>query len=225
MNNNKEVLKATVGSSYSFAWDVIKERFIPLFLVLIILGIVGLPLGAMQNTDEIKAVEAILGVFVLAYTLFIMNPVKYGSHWVNLKAVRKLDFEIKEVFEPFQNYLNVVLAALLTSALIGIGIVFFIIPGIIIGCRLAFVPFLVMDKKLDPVKAVEESWRMTRGYGWKVFFLFLLAIPILILGLICLIFGVFISLMWIRAAYAALYQAVLEERGETAEPEIIDAVI
>ena len=98
------------------------------------------------------------------------------------------------------NYLNIVLANLLVFAIVGLGLVFLIVPGIIFLCRLAFVPYLVMDKKLEPVAAVEKSWSMTRGHGW-----------IVILGLICLIVGVFFAAMWITTAFAAYYHAVDQE--------------
>ena len=43
---------------------------------------------------------------------------------------------------------------------------------------------------------------------------------VIILGFICLGFGVFISFMWINAAFASLYQAVLEEKGEDVIPVV-----
>jgi len=41
----------------------------------------------------------------------------------------------------------------------------------------------------------------------------LLAIPIVILGLICLFVGVFVSVMWISAAFAVMYHAVEIQDG------------
>ena len=70
-----------------------------------------------------------------------------------------------------------------------------------------------MDKNLEPVAAVEKSWEMTRGYGWKIFGMGMLAIPVFILGLICLFVGVIFALIWISAAFAAMYHAIdLEEQ-------------
>ncbi|MCK5277444.1 MAG: DUF975 family protein, partial [Cyclobacteriaceae bacterium] len=123
---------------------------------------------------------------------------------------------ISDMFDGFKkNYLNIVLANLLMFAIIGLGFIFLIIPGIILACRLAFVPYLVMDKNLEPVAAVEKSWEMTRGYGWKIFGMGMLAIPIFILGLICLFVGVIFALIWISAAFAAMYHAIdLEEQKQ-----------
>jgi hypothetical protein len=54
---------------------------------------------------------------------------------------------------------------------------------------------------------------MTRGYGWQIFLMGLLAIPIVILGLICLFVGVFVSVMWISTAFATMYHAVALKDG------------
>jgi len=83
-----------------------------------------------------------------------------------------------------------------------------IVPGIIFACRLAFVRYLVVDRNMDPVSAIKESWRMTRSHAWDIFALGLLAIPITIAGLICLGVGVIPAIMWIRASFASMYYAV-----------------
>ena len=136
---------------------------------------------------------------------------------MRLKAVRNESFEVPEMFNVFKNYLNVVLAALLSISIIVIGFIFLIIPGIIFACRLTFVPYLVMDKKLDPVKAVEESWRLTKGYGWRIFGMALLAILVAIGGLVLLVVGIIPAIIWITAAFASMYHAVMLERGEYEE--------
>jgi uncharacterized membrane protein len=123
--------------------------------------------------------------------------------------------DIAVLFQGFKkNYLNIVLAHLLIFAILGIGFVLFIIPGIIFACRLAFVSFLVMDKELEPIAAIEKSWEMTRGHGWKIFGMGLLAIPIFILGLLCFLVGAFIAVIWIGAAFTAMYHALDVEGQE-----------
>jgi uncharacterized membrane protein len=136
----------------------------------------------------------------------------FGEDYLFLKAMREEEFEIKELFSGFsKQYVDIILANLIVFALVALGFVMLIIPGIIIACRLVFVPYIVMDQKLEPMQAIEKSWNMTRGHGWKVFFMAIISFFIIIGGLICLIFGVFISIMWIHSAFAALYQAVLNE--------------
>ena len=61
--------------------------------------------------------------------------------------------------------------------------------------------------------ALRVSWDMTRGHGWQIFLMGFLAIFIVIAGLVLLFVGVFISMMWISAAFAAMYHAVELREG------------
>ena len=99
-------------------------------------------------------------------------------------------------------------ASLLIGIIVVVGFIFVIVPGIIFACKLAFVPYLVVDKKLGVIEAIKTSWRMTKGHAVKVFLIGLLGIPISIAGLIYLGVGVIIAGMWIFMALSSLYHAV-----------------
>jgi uncharacterized membrane protein len=165
----------------------------------------------VENYDNPKAIG--LQLLAVAYALLVLPVIKYGADLLYLRGIRDEKMELAELFTGFKkNYLNIILAHLLHIAVIGIGFVFLIIPGIILACRLVFIPYLVMDKNLEPVAAMEKSWDMTRGHGWTVFGMALLAIPVFIAGLLCFLVGAFIAVMWISAAFATLYHALdLEE--------------
>ena len=81
-------------------------------------------------------------------------------------------------------------------------------------------PYLVVDEEMDVMDALRVSWDMTRGYGMQIFLMGLLAIPVVILGLVCLFVGVIVSVMWISAAFAVMYHAVEMKDGipETTYP-------
>ncbi len=192
------------------------KQFLYLFLVAVIVGVANIPMSALQDTyEDPSAGMIVLQLLVAAYAFLVMPVINYGGDLLYLRCMRNEKVDIKEMFDGFKNrYLNIILANLLVFAIVGLGIVFLIIPGIILACRLAFVPYLVMDKKLDAVAAVEKSWTMTRGHGWRIFAMGLLAILIFILGLICLIVGVFFALIWISTAFASLYYAIDSEEQE-----------
>lgn len=148
-------------------------------------------------------------MFGVAYGVFVAGPISYGANWVFLKAVRGERVEIKDLFAVFQrNYWNAVIANFVVGLIVGLGIVMLIVPGIIFACRLAFVPFLVVDREMDVMDALRVSWDMTRGHGWQIFFMGFMAFFVVIGGIICLGVGIFISIMWINAAFAAIYHAV-----------------
>lgn len=210
-------LRPTAGSAYSLGWRRMFKYFLYAFLVIVFLGIVSAPVGWTYEIEHIHLpiMFNFFSIFTIGYFFFLVAPLKYGAKKVLLNIIRGGEIDMKELFYGFKDYLNIVLANLLMTAIIGIGIVFLVVPGIIFACRLAFVPFLVVDKKLDAVKAVEESWRITRGYGWTIFLMALMVIPIGIAGLACLGVGIIFSIIWINLAFAGIYAIVMAKKEIT----------
>jgi len=220
-NKKIVVLTPAAGSVYSFSWSRMKKYFLDLFLITIIVAAVYIPFAMIQSLDGHETPGGVLlRIFSFGYWFLLLAPIDFGAAWVFLKAMRNGEFDVKDTFSTFDNYLNVVLANLLVSAIIGIGFILLVVPGVILACRLAFVRFLVMDKKMEPVEAVEESWRMTRGHANSIFFIGLLALGIISAGAICFGVGIIPAYMWVRCAFASMYFAVSElEKSKAPAPE------
>jgi hypothetical protein len=176
------------------------------------------------------------------------TPITFGLMFVYLGAVRGEKVEYGNIFAAFQNYLDVILVGVLYTVVSG-GVSFlltffaanFPVPGALLSlawavfliflfCRLAFVPYLLLDRKLKAIEAISTSWNMTAGHGWKVFFIGLLAVLMLIavailsfiitliffwlpfigifLGILAGAIGSIVVAMWVLTAYGSLYHAV-----------------
>lgn len=233
------------GFSLGTGWKVMIDNFLRLFLVVIILAIVTAPMRMFSfhiDASDFRHMPWIfsgdhfirmkdlltlgsLGIFAAFFGLigmlyaFLVAPVfEYGGSFIFVQAVRKIKPDFEYLIKGFmENYLSIVLANLLVFALVVLGLFALLIPGIIIACRLAFVPYIVMDKKLDPIESVELSWKLTKGHGWTVFLLGFVSFFIIILGLLLLIIGIFPAIMWVSSSFASLYEAVLREKEKTAE--------
>jgi uncharacterized membrane protein len=184
--------------AYGFAWTELKRCFLDLLLVGIVWLLLCVPSGWFG--DEW------LG---MAYHVLVLVPVGFGGLYAFLKAARGGKPEVGDLFVAFRDvYLQAVLAGVLTSVIIGVATVFLIVPGIIAAVRLAWVPYLVTDERLAAVDAIKESWARTRGYGWTIFAIWLLAIPLALLGLLAFGVGIIVAMMWVQLAAAVLYAAV-----------------
>lgn len=203
------LLKPGVFSAYGHGWDQMWKQFLELFLVLVISSLIT-GLGGWM----VSWIPFISPLF----SIFVSNPLNYGVSFAYLRAARTEKMEIQDMFAGFLNYWNAVLAGLLVTVIVVVGLIFIIVPGIYFACKLAFTPYLVVDRKMQAIDAIKASWNMTNGYGWKVFLIGLLAIPVVIAGLICLGVGVIISMMWISMAFASLYHAVSLEKGVPVTP-------
>ena len=204
------VFEPDVGASYGNGWKQLWKHFLELLLIVIISWVLGLPSALVQ---WLSAAGPGLMLFNIIYALLVTGPVSYGVSYAYLKAARGEKLEIQDMFAAFRNYWNAVLASLLAGVIIGIGLFLLIVPGIIFACKLAFTPYLVVDRKMDVIDAIKGSWNMTSGYAGRVFLIGLLGVPIFILGLICLGVGVIPAVMWISCAFASLYHAVSLRKG------------
>lgn len=219
-NTNYRNLIPSAGGSFGNGWrKMFESAFLPLLVAVIIVGIIDGPssAGMKWNFDEggfswPMIFMAPIILFGLAYSFLFVPIIKYGENMLFLQAIRGEEADLKILFEGFKTkYLNIILANLIVYALVLIGFVMLVIPGIIVLCRLSFVSFLVMDKNMEPMKAVEKSWQMTRGYGWTIFGMGILSFFIAIGGLMVFFVGIIFSIMWIHAAFASMYQAVLNQ--------------
>lgn len=206
-----------------------KKFFLPLLLVVVVFIIAEIPAGMadLEVNDDFD-LEPVSSVHVIGflYALLVLPVIQYGMHFLFLKSARNETFEVMQIFDGFKMYMNVVLANILMMALVGLGLLVFVVPGIYILCRLAFVPYVVMDLKLGPVEAIKKSWELTRGQVITVLGMVLLAIPIIIGGLMLVIVGVIFAVMWIFCSFAGLYHAITsgQQIADTVgDPQVISS--
>lgn len=181
-----------------------------LFVIGIVVALASAPgsIFGQWTQDESGAVDGFYTGLAILCFVFINGPIQYGGSYVLLKAARDDEIGVGDVFEGFRDYFNVVTASVFVTIIIWIGLLLLVVPAIIFACKLSFVPYLVLDKKMSAWDAVQESWDMTTGHAWKIFAMSILAVPIIVAGLICLGVGVIVSVMLIGLAFASLYHAL-----------------
>jgi uncharacterized membrane protein len=207
------VFEATADSAFKYGWLKMKEKFADLLVITIIMLVAQGVSGVVNENGNGNFTNGSISFLIW---LVITGPVSYGGMWVILKIVRGNKYEIKEVFSAFgKNYFEILLANLLVTIIVAIGFILFIIPGIVFAAKLAFVPFIVMDKEKSAMDAIKESWKMTTGYAWQIFFIAFLSVFIILGGIILFIIGLFPAVMWVNAALAALYVAVDNKINKT----------
>lgn len=215
LNDEQYDFRPDASTSYDISWKVMKRYFVELLVIILIYSFLSGPISTIKiENDHFGWYMAPLVLFGMLYGLFVAGPINYGTSWAFLKAIRGERIEIGDIFKPFQrNYMNVVVANLVVMIIVGLGVFMLIVPGIIFACRLAFVPYLVMDRNMDAMEALRVSWDMTRGYGWQIFTIGLLAFFVALAGLLALVVGIFISMIVIQGAFAAMYHAVVLKNG------------
>ncbi len=82
------------------------------------------------------------------------------------------------------------------------------VPVIYLSIRLFFAPYLLIDRGVGPVEAVKMSWKASYPVQGRVFIFLILAFFVSLLGVLCFIVGVFVSMIVTIYAQGALYRQV-----------------
>lgn len=208
-------LAPTVGESLSHAWKQMWSQMGILLMLAILFGVISIPNIGMSWNLELDTMDSMLPFFLLPvfigstlYSLFILQPVSYGYQYSTMKAAREERVEAGDLLEGFRNYGNVILSSILVSLLTIVGFIFLIVPGIIVACKLAFVPLLVVDKRMSAMEAIKTSWDMTNGHAFTVFALGFVSIFIVLGGMLFLIVGMVPAMIWVQTAFGTLYNTI-----------------
>jgi hypothetical protein len=135
----------------------------------------------------------------------VSTPLFMGNFIVSAKLLQGHSPEFRDFFAGFSFFWPLLLLSLVSSALIGIGFILLIIPGIYLSVGYLFASSLVIDRRLDFWPAMEMS-RRTLNPLWFTFFAFLLLLLLIILaGTVLLGLGLLIAVPVSFAAMTAAY--------------------
>lgn len=167
-----------LGTSIKYGWEKTKENLVFLIGVLLLMFVVNMVSGQIQasiGTDGFMGMATLVAILSSLVMMFIqMNFVRAG---LGIVAGKKPSFNDLLVTQPIVKY---VIGNILTSIIVGVGLVLLIVPGIFLAVRLGFTHLLIVDKNMDPIEALKKSWEITSGHTLQ---LFLLAVVLILLNL------------------------------------------
>ncbi len=117
------------------------------------------------------------------------------------------------------------LTGLVTAIFVVLGLILFVIPGIIVAVMLSMAYYYVVDKGMGPIESLKASRAVTKGNRWTIFFVFLLSMLIVAAGALALIVGLLVAIPVVMQSYATIYLMLSEVQSDMAtdeEDEIIE---
>jgi len=205
----KKKLHFNKGEAINFGFQTAKSNIVFFIGVFVIITLIFAATSLLQNVPNFNqnATTFLIGN-ILVWVLNVI--IDMGIIRITLKFV---DLEKPSFSNLFHGsfLINYVLTSIISGVIIIIGLVLFVIPGIIFALRLHFAKYLVIDKEMGPVDAIQKSWNITKGITWNLFLLTLLLILINILGFIALLVGLFITIPLTIVTNAFVYRKLLSQ--------------
>ena len=182
-------------SCYERSWALLKSNFWPLVGVSVVMAMIFAALGYSQ----------FVGLYVVSP--FLGGLLSGGIYYYFLKKIRGQATTFGDMFAGFTKaFVALLVAGILVSAFVTVGLFCLLIPGIYLAVAYAFAYILAVDKGLGFWESMETSRKVITRQWWRVFGLMLLSIPFLILGALALGIGIFVALPLVTGAVAYAYE-------------------
>jgi uncharacterized membrane protein len=202
--------KLPIKEAIRFGWDKFWER--PWFFIgaYIIVGIFNYNYSSKNQDPHIPVALILLLVVIGVALAAIRIVIQMGEKRLVLNAYENVQSaSIKNLWTPHP-FWRFVGGQVIFGLIVLLGLILLIVPGIIWGLKYMFTPYLIIDRGLMPMEAIRESGRITQGHKWELFLLGLALAGINILGLLCLIVGLFVTVP--VSALASVYAYRFLER-------------
>ncbi len=171
----------------------------------------GLSEGALVGIGSVVLLLLIAVIIVLIILkALLINPLEVGIVKFELNAVNS-EANVSDLGSDYDvSYKRNAKAMFIYYLYIVIGLIIFVIPGIIIAYQLRMVPYILAENPdMDRKQAFAKSREIMAGNKWKSFVLDLSFLPWLILGSITLgLVNIFYVVPYIHLTHAALYEAI-----------------
>ncbi len=155
-------------------------------IVLIILAQLLLPLLFSGHSAEEMDIETIKPFMQLMNLL--VKPIYTGGIILLIYhlAMEQNNSILSCLLAALMRWPYMLIANLLTSIIVFVGLMFFVLPGIWAFSRIFLVPYLVILKNQTPFTAIINSYHYTQGYSFKILSDIILLIAIFVIILILL---------------------------------------
>jgi uncharacterized membrane protein len=216
-------MEISTRSAVRFGWETFKRR--PWFFIgsTLVIGIAysvvegltsAIDAAATGSADEPSLLGTSLNL--AASTLISMGATSFylAAH----DAPDTVDLSPLWHPRPFWKFLG---TSLLVGLAVIVGLILLIVPGIIFAMMFMFATFVVIDRELGPINAMNESARIAKGYKWQLLGFIVVLALLNLLGLIALVVGLLVTVPVTSLAFTHVYRALSERAG--AKPALPDA--
>ncbi len=121
-----------------------------------------------------------MGIIIAAlFTWALQSAAQAGTIVAVSEIYLGRQVTISQAYRPVRaRILRLLLLLIVTGLMCGLGMIFLIIPGIILFCRTAVVTAVMMLEDEDIGGSITRSFELTKGFAFQIFLIFLLVFVI-----------------------------------------------
>jgi len=141
-------------------------------------------------------------------------PLSWGFVIYFLNLIRNEDIRYERLFDGYKDFVRLFLAGFLVNLAVFIGILLFIVPGIIIAMMFSQTEYILKDdKEISAADAIMKSMRMMEGHKAELFWLIFSFIGWFILACLTLGIGFLFLAPYFNTTMAHYYEDLKAEQA------------
>ena len=213
-NDNKNF---SMSEAVDFGWNTMKSN-IGFFICLLIVA--GLIYTIPDAIVEILVEDALFLAIIIWIASFVLSMIiGMGLIKISLRFCDGEKGEFSDLFSCYPLFINYLVSSILYGLIVMVGLILLIIPGIIWAIQFCFYEYLIVDRGFGPVDALKKSSEITKGVKWDLFAFGILLGIINLLGFICLVVGLFVTIPTTMVAMVFVYRKLLAQTELIEIPE------
>ncbi|MEG1616250.1 MAG: hypothetical protein RR202_09130 [Bacteroidales bacterium] len=191
-----------VKDAFALGWKLTKQHWLVMVGLYLGYTIVAMILNLFSGSEFSARYFIVMAITILFQYLFMAGYTK-----MYLNAADGEEPEFSAFGQMAKRFLPFFLTSLLFGIATVIGISLLIVPGIWFLVRFGLAPMVIIDKEnTSVIEAFKESYRLTDGHSWPILGFYGVSILVVLLGLICLIVGVFLAYVVVLFASVCMYR-------------------
>lgn len=202
----------SIGEAVSWAWNKFSKNVAAILVPTLVFGVVYAVLqGVIQGISSVfstvdsssygdgysASISLGLGGIVVSVlggivTVIVAAVVQSAYIAGMLDIANGQPVEIGSFFKP-RNVVNVIIASILSSIIVGIGVVLCVVPGVIATIMLMFTTAVVVDRNVSGIDGLTTSFNIAKANFGPVALTWLTTIGIAILGALACLVGLIVA--------------------------------
>jgi uncharacterized membrane protein len=171
-----------IGDAVEFGWKAVKSHLLFFTGIFLLFGIVFFMIAGASAI----ATRVVLGLFLAGMSL--------GYFKLALDIVGGESPEFKELFSGFSLLVKYLVASIIYVVVVSVGLVLLVVPGVIWAVQFGFFPYVILEERSGPLKALRRSSELTSGVKARLITFALVFLGINLLGILALGIGMIISI-------------------------------
>lgn len=205
----------STDDALKFGWNTMKSNIGFFIAFLGVLLLISLALGYVE--ESVKA-DKLIARIIDIISWCVNSLLTIGIIKIMLSFCDEEKAEFADLFSGFDCLFKYMIAWVLYVLIILGGLILLIVPGIMWAIKFQFFGYLMIDQGLEPIDALKESARITRGIKGDLLLFSLLLAAINVLGALCLLVGLFATIPTTMLAYGYVYRELIPRPRERLSP-------